>query len=60
MAGVRLERDRGDGRLLWLVFPHRSDMISQTERDGRLACFEHWARERGYRLRTAGANGPPR
>jgi|GEM_PF-7120903 len=60
VRGVQLQRDRSDRRLLWLVFPQRSAVEAQAARDGRLACFEHWARERGYRLETAGANGPPR
>lgn len=58
VPGARLEHDRSDERLVWLVYPHRSDMISATGKDGRFGCFEHWARERGYRLQPAGANGP--
>jgi hypothetical protein len=52
LAGTYLERSRLDGRLLHLVFRHRSNMALQARQDGRLACAEHWAQERGYRLTT--------
>ena len=58
LSGTEIERDRSDPRLLHLVFRHRSNMAAQARDDGRLACAEHWARERGYRLVAAGANGP--
>jgi hypothetical protein len=60
LARVQLLRDRRDPGLLWLLFQQRHAIEVATRRDGRLACVEHWARERGYRLDTAGAEGPPR
>lgn len=56
VPGAELERDRRDRRLLHLVFRHRSNMQERAERDGRVACFQHWARERGYRLVSTDAN----
>ena len=58
LHGVDLERDARDRRLLHLIFGHRNNMAQQARDDGRVACMEHWAHERGYRLTTAGANGP--
>jgi hypothetical protein len=60
VPGVELERDGRDGRLLRLVFSHRSNMRMRAEQDGRLACFQHWARERGYRLVASGPDGADR
>ena len=60
VPGVELERDEVDKRLLRLVFRHRSNMRMRAERDGRVACFQHWARERGYRLVAAGPDGEER
>jgi hypothetical protein len=57
---VQLQRDRRDPSRLRLLFPQRHAIEVAARRDGRLACVENWARERGYRLQTAGANGPPR
>jgi len=45
--------DRTDRRLLHFVFGHRNNMEHQARQDGRLACAEHWARERGYRVTTS-------
>ena len=60
VPGVELERDRRDKRLLRLVFRHRSNMRMRAEQDGRLACFQHWARERGYRLVASAPDGTDR
>ncbi len=60
VPGAELVRDRRDRHLLHLVFGHRSNMQMRAEQDGRLACFQAWARERGYRLQAAGADGPER
>ena len=53
LGGVALLRDRTDRRLLHFVFGHRNNMEHQARQDGRLACAEHWARERGYRVTTS-------
>jgi hypothetical protein len=53
LHGVDLMRDAADRRLLHLVFRHRNNMELQARQDGRLACAEHWARERGYRVTTS-------
>jgi hypothetical protein len=53
LSGVALMRDASDRRLLHLVFRHRNNMELQARQDGRLACAEHWARERGYRVTTS-------
>lgn len=50
LAGTILERDVHDPRLLRLVFRQRNAEELAASRDGRLACAEHWAAERGYRL----------
>lgn len=52
LRGAVLERDRTDKRLLRLVFRRRNNAVVQAERNGSLACVEHWARERGWRLTT--------
>jgi hypothetical protein len=57
LSGTYIERDVRDRRLLRLTFRHRSNMRLVAEQDGRVACAEHWARERGYRLTTAPAGG---
>ena len=57
LSGTFLERDARDRRLLHLIFRHRNAEEIAARQDGRLACAEHWARERGYRLTTAGPNG---
>lgn len=56
LHGVDLMRDATDRRLLHLVFRHRNNMELQARQDGRLACAEHWARERGYRVTTSPHN----
>jgi hypothetical protein len=53
LRGTLLERDRHDKRLLRLVFRQRYNARLQASRDGSLACVEHWARERGWRVTTA-------
>lgn len=53
LRGTLLERDRSDKRLLRLVFRQRYNARLQAARDGSLACVEHWARERGWRVTTA-------
>lgn len=52
LSGTVLERDRHDPRLLRLLFRQRNAEEIEARQDGRLACAEHWARERGYRLTT--------
>jgi len=54
LKGTVLERDAGDKRLLRLGFLQRHNAALQASRDGSLACIEHWARERGYRVVTGG------
>jgi hypothetical protein len=56
LSGVALLRDATDRRLLHLVFRHRNNMELQARQDGRLACAEHWARERGYGVTTSPRN----
>ena len=58
LAGTILERDPSDRRLLRLVFRQRNAEELAASRDGRLACAQHWAAERGYRL-TAFPEGAP-
>lgn len=53
LHGTLLQRDSGDRRLLRLLFLHRNNEAEQARQDGRLACLEHWARERGWRVTTA-------
>jgi hypothetical protein len=53
LRGTVLERDGDDRRLLRLVFRQRYNARLQASRDGSLACVEHWARERGWRVTTA-------
>lgn len=55
LSGTVLERDRRDPRLLRLLFRQRNAEEVEARADGRLACAEHWAGERGYRLTTAPA-----
>ncbi|HKR25615.1 MAG TPA: hypothetical protein VJS15_10170, partial [Allosphingosinicella sp.] len=52
LAGTILERDLHDRRLLRLIFRQRNAEELAASRDGRLACVQHWAAERGYRLTT--------
>lgn len=52
LRGTLLQRDTADKRLLRLFFLQRSNAALQARRDGSLACVEHWARERGWRLTT--------
>lgn len=52
LRAVLLQRDATDKRLLRLVFLQRSNVALQARLDGSLACVEHWARERGWRLTT--------
>jgi len=47
-----LHRDAKDKGLLRLTFPQRYNAGLQARQDGSLACVEHWARERGWRLTT--------
>jgi hypothetical protein len=53
LRGTLLQRDATDKRLLRLVFRQRYNARLQASRDGSLACVEHWARERGWRVTTA-------
>ncbi len=53
LRGTLIERDAVDKRLLRLVFRQRYNARLQASRDGSLACVEHWARERGWRVTTA-------
>jgi len=53
LRGVLLQRDGSHKRLLRLVFRQRHNAALQASRDGSLACVEHWARERGWRVTTA-------
>ena len=53
LRGTVLERDGSDKRLLRLVFRQRHNAALQASRDDSLACVEHWARERGWRVTTA-------
>jgi hypothetical protein len=53
LHGTLLQRDSGDNRLLRLVFLHRNNEALQARTDGRVACLERWARERGWRVTTA-------
>jgi hypothetical protein len=52
LGGTTIERSRTDRRLVHLVFRQRNAEELAAARDGRLACAEHWARERGFRLTT--------
>lgn len=53
LPGTFLERDSRDRRLLHLGFRHRNNEAAEARHDGRLACAEHWALKRGWRLTTA-------
>lgn len=52
LRGTLLQRDATHKRLLHVVFRQRHNAALQARRDGSLACVEHWARERGWRLAT--------
>jgi hypothetical protein len=54
LRGTILERDPKDRKTLRLLFRQRNNAALQARRDGSLACAEHWARERGYRLNVGG------
>ena len=60
LGGASIERDRHDGRLIRLVFRQRNAEELAAAREGRLACAQHWARERGYRLTTEPDHSAPR
>ena len=57
LRGIILERVEKDSKLLRLVFRQRHNARLQAGRDGSLACVEHWAVKRGYRITTAPAGG---
>lgn len=54
LRGTTIRRDGSDKRLLHLLFRQRHNAALQASRDGSLACVEHWARERGWRITTGG------
>jgi hypothetical protein len=56
LHGTALRRDAKDRRLLHIVFSQRNDERATAIRDGRMACAQLWAEERGYRLSGEGVD----